>query len=93
MSVFISFITVLNKVNDTYSVYELGDHTLIRRELLKKYKSYGVEELNYEPTKFDISSPKFIYVRQKYSGAFEYTRRIPTIKKQINFNLTRFYGK
>ena len=93
MSIFISLITVLNKVNDTYNVYELGDHTLIKKHLLETYKSFGVEELNYEPTKFDISSPKFIYVRQKYAGSFDYTSQIPKILNSIFFNLTEFYGK
>ncbi len=93
MSIFISFITVLNKVNDTYSVYELGDHTLIKKHLLEAYKSFGVGELNYELTKFDISSPKFIYVRQKYSGGYDYTSRIPKKLNPIYFNLSEFYGK
>jgi len=93
MSIFISLILNLKKVNDTITVYDLGDHTYIKKTLLKKYKSFGIDELNYDPTLFEASSQKFIYVRQNYSGSLDYTRRIPRISRPINFNLSAFYGK
>lgn len=71
MSIFISLIIVLNKVNNTLTVYDLGDHVKIRKTVLKKYKSYGIKELNYEPAIFDSGAPKFIWVRQKYSGSYQ----------------------
>ena len=92
-SVFISLIIVLNKVNDTYTVYDLGHHAFIIKKLIKEYKSYGMKILNYEPAIFDDGDPKFIYVRQKYSGTFNYTIGIPNKKKAHNFNLNKFYGK
>ena len=93
MSIFISLILNLKKVNDTISIYDLGDHTYIKKTLLKKYKSFGIKELNYDPALFDESSQKFIYVRQNYSGAFDFTKKIPRISRPINFNLSSFYGK
>ena len=65
-SVFISLILILNKVNDTYNVYDLGNHGFIRKTLLEKYNLFGRNELNYEPAIIDNGIPKFIYVRQKY---------------------------
>ena len=38
MSVFLSLIIVLNKVNDTYIIYDLETHTRIRNKLLESYK-------------------------------------------------------
>ena len=68
MSIFVSLIIVLNKVNDAYTVYNLGAHTEIRKKLLEKSKSYGIKEIDYEPAIFDSGDPKFAWVRQKYSG-------------------------
>ena len=93
MSIFISLIIVLDKVNDTYTVYDLGDHQFIRKTLLEKYKSYGIKELNYEPTYFENGISRFVYVRQKLSGCYNYTRRIKKGLKENNFNLSKFYGK
>jgi len=53
MSVFESLVIVLNKVNDTYTIYDLGDHTLVREQILKSYLRFGIKELNYEPAIFD----------------------------------------
>ena len=93
MSIFISLIINLKKVNDTITVYDLGDHCYVKRTLLNTYKSYGIKELNYNPAKFDVSGKKFIWVRQNYSGALFITKKIPIISKPINFNLSLFYGK
>ena len=93
MSIFISLIIVLNKVNDIYTVYDLGKHTNIRKSLIKKYKSYGIKYLNYEPTIFDSGDPKFVFIRQNYSGTYNRTLKIKQILKPHNFNLRKFYGK
>ena len=93
MSIFISLIIVLNKVNDTYSVYDLGDHTYIKKELLRKYKSFGIKEIDYEPDVFDSGDPKFIYVRQKYSCSYEYTMQFIKQLKRHNFDKNKFFGK
>ena len=94
-SVFASLILVLNKVNDTFTVYDLDNHCTIKKTLLKSYKSFGINELNYDPAIFDNGDPKFVWVRQKYSGASDYTEKIINNLKynKINFNLNEFYGK
>ena len=66
----IEYIIILNKVNDTYSVLELWSHTEARKILIEKYKSFGIKELNYEPAIFVSGEPKFVWVRQKYSGSY-----------------------
>ena len=93
MSIFASLIIVLNKVNDTYTVLDLGMHQGIRNYLLKNYKSFGIKELNYEPAIFDRGNVKFVYVRQKYSGTLIDSNKIIKKLKPFNFNLTKFYGK
>ena len=93
MSIFLSLIIVLNKVNDTYIIYDLITHKFIRKKLLKKYKSYGIKKLNYEPAIFDSGDPKFAWVRQNYSGTYFFTREIKKLLTKINnFNLSKFYG-
>ena len=66
-SQFCSLILVLNKVNDSYTINDMGSHTDIRKNLLKKYKSFGIKSLNYEPAIFDKGDVKFVYVRQEFS--------------------------
>ena len=91
-SVFISLIVNLNIANDTFIVHDLGNHVCIRKTLQEKYKSYGIKEINYEPTIIDNGIPKFIYVRQKYSGLYD--PKIPRYKRIniSNFYLSKFYG-
>ena len=94
INIFLSLITVLNKVNDTYIIYNLGGHTTIRKTLLEKYKSYGIKELNYEPAIFDSGDPKFVYVRQNYSvtitlNQIKLMQKMPIMNY---FNLSHFYG-
>ena len=48
-SQFISLVYFINKVNDTYHIYELGDHSTIKSNFLKKYKSFGISDINYGP--------------------------------------------
>ena len=92
-SIFVTLILNLKKVNETISIYELGEHTFVKRTLLKKYQSYGIKELNYIPAFFDDTGQKFIYVRQIYSGAIKNIRRLKRGKKPIDFNLSIIYGK
>ena len=94
INIFLSLITILNKVNDSYTIYDLGDHRSIRKILLEKYKSYGIKELNYEPAKFDTGDPKFVYVRQNFSCSkrLEQIKYIQKMAKINNFNLNKFYG-
>lgn len=92
MSIFVSLIIVLNKVNDTYIVYDMGRHPIIRKTLLEKYKSFGIKELNYEPAVFDSGEAKFVWVRQNYSGLYFHSNFIKKYLKVYNFNLTKFYG-
>ena len=90
MSIFASLIIVLKKVNDTINIFDLGVHYKVRKNLLRTYKNYGIKELNYEPAIFDNGDPKFIYVRQKFSGS--YKMLIPKINSRF-FDLNKFYGK
>ena len=84
MSVFHSLITSLNKVNDSYTINDLGGHNIIRKNILKKYKLFGINNLDYEPAIFDGGDPKFIYVRQKYSSTYgNHKNFIKTLKSII----------
>jgi len=95
-SIFESLIIVLNKVNNIFTIFDLGHHHSVRTNLLMNYKSYGIKSLNYEPTIFDNGAPKIIWVRQKYSCL--YNRSLSKQFKKLlkinnNFNLSKFYGK
>ena len=91
INIFVSLIILLNKVNDTYTIYDLGSHTLIRSNLLKSYRSFGVNNLFYEPAIFDSGSPKFVYVRQKFSHSYNYTLQKLKVAKLYTFNLTNLF--
>lgn len=91
MSIFLSLIVVLNKVNDAYTVYDVGDQTSIKAELIKSYKKYGLKVLNYEPGYFDNGDAKFIYVRQNYSGTHNSSKKIPDYIKSIDFNINKIF--
>ena len=60
-AIFTSLITILNKVNDIYTIYDIGAHVSIRKNILNHYKLYGIKNLNYEPAIFDSGTQKFIY--------------------------------
>lgn len=92
MSIFISLIIDLKKVNDSYNIYDLGEHYLVRKNLLENYKSFGIRELKYEPAIFDYGSPKFIYVRQKFSMVYRLSRTLLKNLKEIYVDLNKFYG-
>ena len=92
-SIFESLIIVLNKVNDTYTIYDIGYHDQVKKNLLKNYKSYGIKELKYQPYIFDSGAPKFVYVRQNYSWTYNRTKRIKKSLKSKKFDLIKFFGK
>lgn len=92
MSVFFSLITILDKVNDTYTILELGNHMYVKKKLLDNYKFFGISKLEYDPAIFDTGSSKFVYVRQKYSSGFR-NSSIYKGTKINNFNLNKFYGE
>lgn len=92
MSIFHSLITVLNKVNDSYIISDIGGHNGIRKNLLENYKSFGINNLDYEPAIFDAGDPKFIYVRQNFSCTYKDHRKAIKYLKICNFNLANFFG-
>ena len=84
---------ILNKVNDTYSIFDLGSHILVKGVLLNKFKTFGLKEIKYDPGIFDCGDIKYIWVRQNYSGIYEFTKSIKHSLKEYKLNLTKFYGK
>ena len=90
-SVFISLILVLNKVNNIYTIYDLGDHTRILSNLKHIYKSYGLKSLDYEPAVVDNGTPKFIWVKQNYSGSFNFTLVNDNSSQYMDVNLNKLY--
>ena len=92
MSIFQSLILVLNKVNDSYTIYDVGPHTMVRKIVLENYKRYGIEKLDYEPAFIDNNAPKFVYVRQKFSWSLKYFNKDKIKIKIKYFNLDKFYG-
>ena len=90
-SIFCSLIVVLKDVNKIYTVYDIGNHRNIRNNLLDKYKSFGIEKINYEPAIFNSGGPKFIYVRQNFSHNNKNTYKMIKNAKLINFNLRLLY--
>ena len=93
LGIFMSLIINLKIINDTYTIYDIGGHTDVTRNLVKKYKSFGIKELNYVPFIIDSGDSKFIYVRQKYSNNYNGTINIMKIKKSLQFNLIKFFKK
>jgi hypothetical protein len=90
MSIFQSLIIFMNKVNDSYTIYDLDSHTTARKYLLNNYKQFGLKKLDYEPAYIDYDSPKFVWVRQNFSGTLKYFNKPKT--KAVHFNLDNFYG-
>ena len=93
LGIFTSLILVLKEVNNPYTIFNIGAHTLIRKNLLNNYKSFGIKKIDYEPSIFDSGGPKFIYVRQRYSHNYNNTLRMKIGKKDINFNFNKLYNK
>ena len=93
-SIFLSLILVLNKVNDTFTVNDLGEHCFIKKAIIKLSKSFGINQINYDPSIVDTGDTKFIWVRQNYSGTSDYTDKLnkKLMLKITNFNISKFYG-
>ena len=89
MSVFASLIIAINKVNDSYVIEDLGPHHLIRKNLLQNFKKFGLKKLDYEPSIFEKEIPKYVWVRQPFSGFLKY---IKPKTKTVKFDLGKFYG-
>ena len=90
MSIFQSLIIIKNKVNDSYTIYDIGGHSKARKNLLKNYKKFGLEKLDYEPAIIEVDVPKFVWVRQHYSGTIRFYKKPKT--KAVYFDLNKFYG-
>ena len=89
-SVFASLIITTNKVNDSYIIDDLGPHTLLRKNLLKNFKKFGLKKLDYEPSIFEKEIPKFVWVRQRFSGTFlSYNK--PKTKAVNSTDLWKFF--
>ena len=87
-------INIIIFINDTYTIYSLGNHVHIRKIALEKYKSFGIKELNQEPAIFERKTPKYVFVRQNYSGTYYQTKAFQKrLRIANNFNLNKFYGK
>ena len=92
LAIFTSLIVFLNRVNDSYTIYDIGDHTKIRSQILKNFKFYGIKSLNYEPAIFDTGGPKFAYIRQKYSNTYNLSQKVRKRKELVNLNLNQFFN-
>ena len=68
----------------------MGNHPVVRKNIMENYKSYGIKKLNYDPGIFDSGDPKFVWVRQKFSGLYNdsINRRSYLIEKP--FSLSKF---
>ena len=93
MSIFISLIVDLNKVNNTINIFDLGTHIGVRKTLLSITKYIGIKTLNYEPAIWDSGDVKIVWVRQNYSGLFHHSLEVEKSLKPYKFNLNKFYGK
>ena len=80
----------MNKVNDTYNIYDIGTHAKARKTILQKHKSFGIKDINYEPAIFDSGFPKFVWVRQNYSGQFYISEKKEKNLKPYKFDLNKF---
>ena len=93
MSVFANLIIIIKKVNALYTIYDLGAHQYVRTNILKNYKKYGINELNYYPAIIDSGDPKFIWGSQKFSSGYNNTIKLQKRLKEYNFNISKFFGK
>ena len=91
LAIFLSLIIVLKKVTGIYTIFDIGPHPEIRTYLINKRNSFGIKKFNYEPAIFDNESPKFVYVRQKYSHNYNLHKSLK-FKKEIKFNINKLYN-
>ena len=87
-SIFQSLIIFMNKVNDSYTIYDMGEHTKVRKNLLNNYKKYGLEKLDYEPAIIEMDIPKFVLVKLRYFCVLKLFKKL----KRKYFSLDKFYG-
>ena len=74
-----------------FNIFDVGDHTKIGKILLKNYKLYGIEKIDYEPFLFDEGSPKFVYNRHKFSHSYNYHLGIlKSLKEQHQFHFKNY---
>ena len=92
-SIISSLIVIVNKGNDTYTITDVGSHTLSRKKILNWYISFLIKELNNEPPIIDNGEIKFVWIKQNYSWTYKISTGIKNQLKECNFNLTNFYGK
>ena len=88
MSIFTSLIVIINKVKDTYNIFDLGTRIYVRNKLQESHDLLGLMSL-----KFDSGDIKYIRVRQNYYGIYFHSLFIKNTLKKYKFNLTKFYGK
>ena len=93
MSIFVSLIISLKKVKKIISVYDLGGHSRIKKFLQRHYNKFVTGQISYELAIFENAKPKFIWVRQNYSGTYNIYKNYIKKLKQVSFNLDKFYGK
>ena len=93
-ALFLSLVIIINKVNDIYTIYDMGNHFFVRKYILENYQKFGINQLNYEHSIFDNGDPKFIYVRQNYSHSYEEIKKIvkENSLKEASLNLKNFFG-
>ena len=90
LGLFLSLIILTKKVNNTIYIFDIGDHTRVRELLLKNYTAYGIKKLYYDPGIFDTGSPKFVYIRQKYSHSYNVHLQRKKNFKELEFQIKHF---
>ena len=77
--------------NNKFSV----ESEIISNYLVEKLISLSISESlkNTVNKLFEKGDMKFIWVRQNYSGIFNYSMSIKKTLKEYNLNLSKFYGK
>ena len=85
-SMFISLVYYINKLNDTYNIYDIGDHSRIKSLFLNISKSFGIDDINYNPFEFENNNPKYIWIRQNYSSFINSSINLRPQFKIIDFN-------
>ena len=92
LAIFLSLIIILKKVKGIHTIYDIGPHTNIRKFLINRRNSFGIDEFNYEPAIFDSGSPKFVYIRQNFSHNVNFHKKL-RFKKEIKFNISKLYNQ
>ena len=88
---FISLVYYINKLNDTYNIYDIGDHSRIKSLFLNISKSFGIDDINYNPFEFENNNPKYIWIRQKYSSSIGSSNNLKSRFRLRDFNSSYIY--